>query len=75
MVVAVLCLVVFTGFLNARGFWPILLVMLPAAVRFQPMIPLAESQTMAVVLRDRACVTEPAARLRSAPRPRRAVRG
>ncbi len=54
LVVAALCLVVFTGFLNARGFWPILLVLLPAAVCFQPMIPLAESQTMAAVLRDRA---------------------
>ena len=50
---AALCLVIFTGFFEARGFWPILLVMLPAAVCFQPMIPLAESQTMAAVLRDR----------------------
>ncbi len=51
--VAVLSLIVFTGFFEARGFWPILLVMLPAAVCFQPMIPLAESQTMAAVLRAR----------------------
>lgn len=52
-VLAALCLVIFTGFFEARGFWPILLVMLPAAVCFQPMIPLAESQTMAAVLRER----------------------
>ncbi len=53
VVVAALTLIVFTGFLEARGFWPILLVMLPAAVCFQPMIPLVESQTMAAVLRQR----------------------
>ncbi len=53
VVLAALCLVAFTGFLEVRGFWPILLVMLPAAVCFQPMIPLAESQTMAAVLRER----------------------
>ncbi len=50
---AALSLIVFTGFFEARGFWPVLLVMLPAAVCFQPMIPLAESQTMAAVLRER----------------------
>ncbi|MCH8155796.1 MAG: 3-phenylpropionate MFS transporter [Proteobacteria bacterium] len=53
VVVAALSLVFFIGFFEARGFWPILLVMLPAAVCFQPMIPLAESQTMAAVLRER----------------------
>ncbi len=53
VVVATLSLVFFTGFFEARGFWPIILVMLPAAVCFQPMIPLAESQTMAAVLRER----------------------
>jgi PPP family 3-phenylpropionic acid transporter len=53
VVAAALCLVVFTGFFEARGFWPILLVMLPAAVCFQPLIPLVESQTMAAVQRER----------------------
>ena len=53
VVVAALSLVFFIGFFEARGFWPILLIMLPAAVCFQPMIPLAESQTMAAVLRER----------------------
>ena len=52
VVVAALCLLIFTGFYEAHGFWPILLVMLPAAVCFQPMIPLVESQTMAAVLRE-----------------------
>ncbi len=53
VILAALCLVIFAGFFKARGFWPILLVMLPAAVCFQPMIPLVESQTMAAVLRER----------------------
>ncbi len=53
VVAAALSMVFFTGFFEARGFWPILLVMLPAAVCFQPMIPLVESQTMAAVLRER----------------------
>jgi len=53
VVAAAFCLVIFTGFFEARGFWPILLVMLPAAVCFQPMIPLIESETMAAVLRER----------------------
>ncbi len=53
VVAAALSLVFFTGFFEARGFWPILLVMLPAAICFQPMIPLVESQTMAAVLRER----------------------
>ncbi len=52
-VVAALCLVISTGFFPAQGFWPILLVMLPASVCFQPMIPLIESQTMAAVRRER----------------------
>ena len=50
---ASLSLLLFLGFFEARGFWPILLVMLPAAACFQPLIPLAESQTMAAVLRQR----------------------
>ncbi len=53
VVVAALCLAIFTGFYSAQGFWPILLVMLPAAICFQPMIPLIESQTMAAVQRER----------------------
>ncbi len=53
VVVAALCLAIFTGFYSAQGFWPILLIMLPAAVCFQPMIPLIESQTMAAVQRER----------------------
>ena len=53
VIAAALSLLFFTGLIEARGFWPILLVMLPAAVCFQPMIPLVESQTMAAVLRER----------------------
>ena len=45
--------VFFVGFFWARGFWPILLIMLPATACFQVLIPLAESQTMAAVLRQR----------------------
>ena len=53
VVVAALCLAIYTGFYAAQGFWPILLIMLPASICFQPMIPLIESQTMAAVRRER----------------------
>ncbi|MFQ5775647.1 MAG: 3-phenylpropionate MFS transporter [Kiloniellaceae bacterium] len=50
---AALTLVAFAGFFAARGFWPILGVTLLAAAFFQALIPLAESQTMAAVARER----------------------
>ncbi len=53
VIAATLCLLFFTGLAEARGFWPILLVMLPAAACFQALTPIAESQTMAAVLRER----------------------
>ncbi len=51
-VAAAASLVLFLGFFEARGFWPILMVMLPAAACFHALTPLAESQTMAAVLRE-----------------------
>ncbi len=48
-----LALVLFAGLLPAYGFWPVLLVMLPAAAAFHALIPLVESQTMAAVRRER----------------------
>ncbi len=53
VIAATLSLVFFTGFFEAQGFWPILLVMLPAAACHQALTPIAESQTMAAVLRER----------------------
>ncbi|MCH9012300.1 MAG: MFS transporter [Proteobacteria bacterium] len=53
VIAAALSLLFFTGMTGARGFWPILLIMLPAAACHQALTPIAESQTMAAVLRER----------------------
>jgi PPP family 3-phenylpropionic acid transporter len=53
VVLAALSLLFFAGLIGARGFWPILLIMLPAAACHQALTPIAESQTMAAVLRER----------------------
>ncbi len=53
VIAAALSLLFFTGLTGARGFWPILLIMLPAAACHQALNPIAESQTMAAVLRER----------------------
>ena len=52
-IAAALSLLFFIGLTGARGFWPILLIMLPAAACHQALTPIAESQTMAAVLRER----------------------
>ena len=53
VIAAALSLLFFAGLTGARGFWPILLIMLPAAACHQALNPIAESQTMAAVLRER----------------------
>jgi len=53
VIAAALSLVFFAALTGARGFWPILLIMLPAAACHQALTPIAESQTMAAVLRER----------------------
>lgn len=53
VVLAGLSLLVFAAFIPARGFWPILIVMLFAAASFHGLIPLGESLTMSAVTRAR----------------------
>jgi PPP family 3-phenylpropionic acid transporter len=43
----------FAALFLGGGFWPILLISLPAAICFTALVPLSESVTMAAVLRDR----------------------
>jgi PPP family 3-phenylpropionic acid transporter len=49
VITAALSLLFFTGLIGAQGFWPILLIMLPAAACHQALNPIADSQTMTAV--------------------------
>lgn len=51
-VLATLSVGCFAAFFFTWGFWPILLVSIPAAIFFVALMPLSESLTMAAVLRD-----------------------
>ena len=53
IVLTVLTLIGFAAFIPVQGFWPILGVTLIAAAAFQSIIPLTESLTMTMVLRER----------------------
>ena len=53
VVLSATALLIFTGFISAQGFWLLLAINLAAALAHQPIMPLAESQTMAAVVRGR----------------------